>query len=76
MAAIRFAANSAPTDDLRTRFLEDDWFTDGDSNAYNLPTFLGNHDRGRVGMYLRNANPDATEAEAQLWIPVEAATAP
>ncbi len=63
MAAIRFAANSAATDDLRTRFLEDDWFTDGDSNVYNLPTFLGNHDRGRVGMYLRNANPDATEAE-------------
>ena len=63
MAAIRFAADSVATDDLRNRFLEDDWFTDGDSNVYNLPTFLGNHDRGRVGMFLRNANPDATEAE-------------
>jgi glycosidase len=63
MAAIRFAASSAATDDLRDRFLEDDWFTDGDSNVYNLPTFLGNHDRGRVGMFVRNANQGASEAE-------------
>ena len=60
---MRFAASSAATDDLRDWFLEDDWFTDGDSNVYNLPTFLGNHDRGRVGMFLRNANPGASEAE-------------
>src|SRR5205085_10287979 len=41
----------------------DDWYTDGDSNVYNLPTFLGNHDRGRIGMFVRNANPGAPEAE-------------
>ena len=40
-------------------FENDDWYTDGDSNVYNLPTFLGNHDRGRIGMFLRNANPGA-----------------
>jgi hypothetical protein len=61
--AMGFAANSAPTADLKTFFENDDWYTDGDSNAYNLPTFLGNHDRGRVGMFLRNANPGASEAE-------------
>jgi alpha-amylase len=61
--ATRFAAGSAPTDELRNFFVDDDWYTDGDSNVYNLPTFLGNHDRGRIGMFVRNANPGATEAE-------------
>jgi glycosidase len=62
-AATRFAAGSAPTDELRDFFVDDDWYTDGDSNVYNLPTFLGNHDRGRIGMFVRNANPGASEAE-------------
>jgi alpha-amylase len=62
-AAVRFAAGSAPTNDLRDFFIDDDWYTDGDSNVYNLPTFLGNHDRGRIGMFVRNANPGASEAE-------------
>ena len=30
-------------------FAGDDWYTDADSNAYSLPTFLGNHDMGRIG---------------------------
>ena len=34
-------------------FAKDDWYTDTDSNAYQLPTFLGNHDMGRVAMFLR-----------------------
>ena len=62
-AAVRFAAGSAATNDLRDFFVDDDWYTDGDSNVYNLPTFLGNHDRGRIGMFVRNANPGASEAE-------------
>jgi alpha-amylase len=62
-AATHFAANSTPTDELRDFFVDDDWYTDADSNVYNLPTFLGNHDRGRIGMFVRNANPGATEAE-------------
>jgi glycosidase len=61
--ATRFAAGSAPTNELRDFFVDDDWYTDGDSNVYNLPTFLGNHDRGRIGMFVRNANPGASEAE-------------
>ena len=63
MAAVDFAGKSLPTDSLRDFFLKDDWYTDGDSNAYNLPTFLGNHDRGRIGMFVRNNNPGADEAE-------------
>jgi glycosidase len=62
-AATRFAANSADNSQLREFFLDDDWYTDGDSNVYNLPTFLGNHDKGRIGMFIRNANPGASEAE-------------
>ena len=55
-AATKFAANSSATNDLRDFFVDDDWYTDGDSNVYNLPTFLGNHDKGRIGMFVRNAN--------------------
>ncbi len=63
MSSVDFAAKSLPTDSLRDFFVKDDWYTDGDSNVYNLPTFLGNHDRGRIGMFIRNANPGASEAE-------------
>jgi hypothetical protein len=63
MSAMDFAAESQPTDMLRDFFVKDDWYTDADSNVYNLPTFLGNHDRGRVGMFVRNANPGAAETE-------------
>jgi glycosidase len=63
MSAMDFAAESQSTDLLRDFFVKDDWYTDADSNVYNLPTFLGNHDRGRVGMFVRNANPGATETE-------------
>jgi alpha-amylase len=63
MSAMDFAAESQPTNALGDFFVNDDWYTDADSNVYNLPTFLGNHDRGRVGMFVRNANPGASEAE-------------
>ena len=33
-----------------------------DSNAYQLPTFLGNHDMGHVGMFVRDDNPGAPES--------------
>jgi hypothetical protein len=62
-AATRFAAESAPSRELGDFFAGDDYYTDADSNVYNLPTFLGNHDRGRIGMFVRNANPGANEAE-------------
>ena len=45
-AALRFApASRRPM--LRDCFAGDDYYTDTDSNAYELPTFLGNHDMGR-----------------------------
>jgi glycosidase len=62
-AAQSFAAGSSATSNLRDFFAGDDWYTDADSNAYQLPTFLGNHDMGRIGMFLRNANPGAGDGE-------------
>jgi glycosidase len=62
-AAQGFAAGSHPTDELRTLFTGDDWYTDADSNVYQLPTFLGNHDMGRIGRFVDVANPGAADAE-------------
>ena len=38
-------------------------YTDADSNAYELPTFLGNHDMGRIGYFLKAGNAGADDAE-------------
>ena len=48
---------------LATFFANDDWYTDADSNAYQLPTFLGNHDMGRIGYFVQADNPGAGDAE-------------
>jgi glycosidase len=48
---------------LRDLFASDDWYTDADSNAYSLPTFLGNHDMGRIGRFVATANPGASDDE-------------
>jgi alpha-amylase len=62
-AAQDFAANASPTDELRDFFAGDDWYTDADSNVYQLPTFLGNHDMGRIGRFVTVANAGADDAE-------------
>ncbi len=62
-SAIGFAKGGAATG-LRDFFASDDWYTDADSNAYQLPTFLGNHDMGRIGSFLRA--DDRGWSEAQL----------
>src|SRR5215207_6395404 len=62
-AAQGFAAHSMPTDQLKAFFEDDDWYTDADSNVYQLPTFLGNHDMGRIGHFVASANPGAGDAE-------------
>ena len=62
-AAQGFAADSKPADALKGFFEDDDWYTDADSNVYQLPTFLGNHDMGRIGFFVARGNPGATDAE-------------
>lgn len=55
-------AKGKPTSELRDFYALDDYFTDTDSNAYSLPTFLGNHDMGRVGSFLRQGT-DYSDAQ-------------
>ena len=58
-----YVARNKPATELRDLFAKDDYYTDADSNAYSLPTFLGNHDMGRIGRFIAEGNPDASEAE-------------
>jgi glycosidase len=65
-AARAFASKSGATNGLRDLFRDDDYYTDADSNVYQLPTFLGNHDNGHVGMFLRDDNPPGTTEDELL----------
>jgi hypothetical protein len=62
-AARNFASRGQPTSQLATFFADDDWYTDADSNVYQMPTFLGNHDMGRIGSFVQADNPGADDAE-------------
>ncbi|MBG6218172.1 glycosidase [Arthrobacter sp. CAN_A6] len=62
-AARGYASQGAPASSLESFFAGDDWYTDADSNAYSLPTFLGNHDMGRIGSFIAADNPAAAEDE-------------
>ena len=64
-AAREFASRSGPTDALARFFTDDDWYTDADSNVYQLPTFLGNHDMGRFGGFVVADNPGQGDGE---WV--------
>ncbi|MGK5683494.1 alpha-amylase family glycosyl hydrolase [Actinoplanes sp. URMC 104] len=62
-AARNFASRGQPAAALGEFFAGDDWYTDADSNVYQLPTFLGNHDMGRIGSFVQADNPGAGDAE-------------
>ena len=62
-ATIAYAADGGNTEILADLFAEDDWYTDVDSNASMLVKFMGNHDIGRLGSFVRNANRGAEDAE-------------
>jgi alpha-amylase len=62
-AARNFASKSQPASQLGTFFRDDDWYTDANSNVYQLPTFLGNHDMGRIGYFIGADNAGASETE-------------
>jgi len=55
--ATGFAKGGATTR-LRDFYAADDWYTDTDSNAYASPTFLGNHDMGRIGTFLKGTGSE------------------
>ena len=64
-AARNFASRGQPASQLTSFFAGDDWYTDADSNVYELPTFLGNHDMGRIGGFVQADNPGAGDPE---WV--------
>ncbi len=63
--AIGFAARSEATDSLRDLFAQDDYYTDADSNAYQLGNFISNHDIGRIGREIVLNNAGAGDA---VWV--------
>ncbi|MHA4777876.1 pullulanase-type alpha-1,6-glucosidase [Streptomyces sp. MSC1_001] len=62
-AARAFASQGAGADRLAKVFADDYRYTTDKANAYEQVTFLGNHDMGRIGTFLKQDNPDATDAE-------------
>ena len=54
-------AQGKATSALRDLYANDDWYTDPDSNAYSLPTFLGNHDMGRIGKFIQDSGAKGDE---------------
>ncbi|WP_405057750.1 pullulanase-type alpha-1,6-glucosidase [Kribbella sp. NBC_01505] len=62
--AVTFAKGD-PASKVRDFYAGDDYYTDPDSNAYQLPTFLGNHDMGRVGTFLKQGGANGPELLAR-----------
>jgi glycosidase len=62
-AVLRSVAGKEPTEIWRNFFAQDILYEDGDATAVQLPTFLGNHDQGRFGFYIRQGFPNADDAE-------------
>ncbi|MGY0638012.1 MAG: alpha-amylase family glycosyl hydrolase [Paraglaciecola chathamensis] len=48
---------------IKALFAQDDLYTDEDSQADLLMTFLGNHDMGRTGYFIEQGVPNASNAE-------------
>ncbi len=62
-AARQFASQGAPADKLASVYGNDFRYTTDKANAYEQVTFLGNHDMGRIGTFLKQDNPKADDAE-------------
>ncbi|MEU9334543.1 pullulanase-type alpha-1,6-glucosidase [Streptomyces sp. NPDC048290] len=62
-AARAYASQTGSAQKLASVFGDDHKYTTGTANAYESVTFLGNHDMGRIGTFLRQDDPTATDAE-------------
>ena len=56
-------ARDVPPDRLAKVFASDALYEGGEVGAMGLPTFLGNHDMGRIGGFITKAKPDISDAE-------------
>jgi glycosidase len=62
-AVVDVVANGAPTDELAKLFRADPLYQGGAEAALQLPTFIGNHDAGRIGAFIRRFQPKASADE-------------
>jgi glycosidase len=62
-AVVDVVANGAGTDELAKLFRADPLYEGGAEAALRLPTFLGNHDAGRFGMFIHKFMPKAAPEE-------------
>ncbi|MEU8030354.1 pullulanase-type alpha-1,6-glucosidase [Streptomyces sp. NPDC049099] len=62
-AARAYASQRGSAQKLAGVFGDDYKYTTDKANAYEQVTFLGNHDMGRIGYFLKQDNPKATDAE-------------
>ncbi|MET7454016.1 pullulanase-type alpha-1,6-glucosidase [Streptomyces sp. NPDC005574] len=62
-AARSYASQGGSAKKLASVFGDDYKYTTDKANAYEQVTFLGNHDMGRIGYFLDQDNPKATDAE-------------
>lgn len=60
---VQTVAGKKGTDAFETVFDGDVLYAGGEATARQLPTFTGNHDNGRFAFYLRQARPEASDAE-------------
>ncbi|MFE9925272.1 pullulanase-type alpha-1,6-glucosidase [Streptomyces sp. NPDC005774] len=62
-AARQYASQGGGAQKLASVFGDDHKYTTDRANAYEQVTFLGNHDMGRIGTFLKQDNPKASDAE-------------
>ncbi|MCW7943731.1 sulfonate ABC transporter ATP-binding protein [Streptomyces hygroscopicus] len=62
-AARQYASQGGGAQKLASVFADDYKYTTDKANAYEQVTFLGNHDMGRIGYFLKQDNPHASDAE-------------
>ncbi|MGW0631412.1 pullulanase-type alpha-1,6-glucosidase [Streptomyces sp. NPDC002758] len=62
-AARAYASQGGSAQRLASVFGDDYKYTTDKANAYEQVTFLGNHDMGRIGYFLKQDNPNASDAE-------------
>ncbi|WP_202539758.1 MULTISPECIES: pullulanase-type alpha-1,6-glucosidase [unclassified Streptomyces] len=62
-AARAYASQGADADRLAKVFADDYKYATDKANAYEQVTFLGNHDMGRIGTFLKSDLPKASDAE-------------
>ncbi|MGW1749921.1 pullulanase-type alpha-1,6-glucosidase [Streptomyces sp. NPDC002092] len=62
-AARSYASQGGSAQKLASLFGDDYKYTTDKANAYEQVTFLGNHDMGRIGYFLKQDNPKAGDAE-------------